>query len=103
MSDRPLRGDDCQLGGAERASGGRCRDAARAVRAILCGSRLDLRAKSRVQRVVWHNHEEVNHCNDDDERNERVEELAIEKRAAVDRETQVAEVGLPTDGGDQWR
>ena len=40
---------------------------------------------------------------DDEERDERVEEVAVGEAAVVDREGEVAEVRLAADGGDQRR
>src|SRR4029077_8726795 len=42
--------------------------------------------------------EEVDDCRDDDERDQRIEELAVQKPALVDGEEEAGEIRLPSEG-----
>ena len=53
--------------------------------------------------VHGHYDEEEDNGGDDHEREHLVEEVAVAKRAAVDREVQRREIGLTTDRGEQRR
>src|ERR1700733_8840066 len=76
----------CELRGALRAAPGLERDRRGALGAILA-VRLLLRAM-RHQRVVGPDHEEEDDGRRDQERDQGIDEVAVEELAAVDREVQ---------------
>src|SRR4029078_11271193 len=80
---------------AEGAAPGTDRDLTQAVRA-LAGRLVDRRlgAPARHERVHRLHDEEEDDRGDDDERDQRIEERAVEKVALGDRESEVAEARL---------
>ena len=52
--------------------------------------------------VDWLDYKEENNCRHDDEGDNGVDEVTVQKVAAVDGEFKAGKVWLATDGGDKW-
>src|SRR5262245_55119854 len=87
-------------GGAEPAARGCGGDVAEAFRAGAFG-RGRVPGGHEADPVGGNHHEVVDDGGDDQEVKRDVDEVAVAEMTLVDREDQVGEVGLPSQGGDQ--